>query len=120
MNPSRALVLKKISQLWPDLDSAEIMGVLDKYGEEAYEREPGRVQLGILKLSEGQLERLPDLVEMAKVDYRDVLAYAEYPEEARLSYEEKPKLPQEEIQAIRRRDKEQYLKWLHGEGNPKA
>ncbi len=39
MNPSRALILEKVRQLWPDLDSAGIMGMLDKYGVEVYEKE---------------------------------------------------------------------------------
>ena len=115
MKPSRDQVLDKIRQLWPGHDSAEIMTELDGYGIELYDRERERVQLGILKLSGGKLERLPALVDMAKGDYRDVLAYAEYPEEVRLSYEVIRKLPPEKIQAIRSRDREQYLQWLHGE-----
>lgn len=116
MKPSRDQVLDKVSQLWPGHDSAEIMAELDRYGVEPHERERERVQLGVLKLSGGQLQRLPALVDMAKGDYRDVLAYAEYPEEARLGYEVKHKLPPQELQAVRAKDKEQYLRWLHGKG----
>ena len=39
MKPSRDLVLDKVRQLWPELDSAGIMGMLDKYGVEVYEKE---------------------------------------------------------------------------------
>lgn len=120
MKPSRKQVLGKVRQLWPEHDSTEIAAELDRYGVEPYERERERVQLGVLKLSGGELERLPALVDMAKGDYRDVLAYAEYPEEVRLSYEVIRKLPPEEIQAIRSRDREQYLRWLHGESKRPA
>jgi len=120
MKPSREQVLDKVCQLWPEHDFTEIVAELDRYGVEPHERERERVQLGILKLSGGELERLPALVDMAKGDYRDVLAYAEYPEEARLSYEVIRKLPPEKIQAIRNRDREQYLRWLHGESERPA
>jgi hypothetical protein len=120
MKSSREQVLDKVRQLWPGHGSAEIMAELDRYGAESYERERERVQLGILKLSGGVLERLPALVDMAKGDYRDVLAYAEYPEEVRLSYEVIRKLSPEKIQAIRSRDREQYLRWLHGESKRPA
>ena len=47
---------------------------LDRYGIEPYERERERVQKAIIELSGGNLETLSKYVEMAKVDYRDVLA----------------------------------------------
>jgi len=48
-----------------------------------------RVQLAILKLSEGNEEKLREFFAVAKRDYRDVLFWAEYPEEARLDIPEK-------------------------------
>jgi hypothetical protein len=63
--------------------------VLDGYGVESYERERERVQLAILKLSEGNEEKLREFVAVAKRDYRDVLFWAENPEEARLDTPEK-------------------------------
>jgi hypothetical protein len=41
-----------------------------------------RVQLAILALSGGDLEHLRDMVRAAQLDYRDVLYWAEYPEES--------------------------------------
>lgn len=38
MNLSRAQILEKVRQLWPNLDSAEIMGMLDEHGEEAFDK----------------------------------------------------------------------------------
>ncbi len=62
---------------------------LDMYGVEPYERERERVQLAILKLSAGNEEKVREFVAVAKRDYRDVLFWAEYPEEARLDTPEK-------------------------------
>jgi len=63
--------------------------LLDTYGLAAHERERERVQLAILKLSEGNEEKLRQLVDVAKRDYRDVLFWAEYPEEAKIDTPEK-------------------------------
>lgn len=106
----RDQVLRKVTRLWPDVDPQAIMDVLDEYGVQGRER----VHLAILKLSEGDRERLPELVQMAKRDYRDVLAYAEYPEEIKTSFAVMRTLSPKEVQAMRRRDREQYRKWLKG------
>ena len=63
-----------------------MLELLDDYGVESYERERERVQLAILKLSEGNEEKLREFVAVAKRDYRDVLFWAEYPEESRFGY----------------------------------
>ena len=39
-----------------------------------------RVQLAVLKLADGNIEKVRSNIETAKRDFRDVLAYAEYPE----------------------------------------
>jgi hypothetical protein len=66
-----------------------VLELLDDYGVESYERERERVRLAILKLSEGNEEKLREFFAVAKRDYRDVLFWAEYPEEARLDTPEK-------------------------------
>ena len=66
-----------------------MLELLDTYGVESYERERKRVQLAILKLSAGNEEKLREFVAVAKRDYRDVLFWAEHPEEARLDTPEK-------------------------------
>ncbi len=78
---NRDLVLDKVKKCFPGHKEEEIMAFLNLYGEELYERERERVQIAILKLSDGDLDQLLVNVEVAKRDYRDVLAYAEYPEE---------------------------------------
>ena len=71
-----------------------------------------RVHLAILKLSSGALEGLGGLVEMARRDYRDVLAYAQYPKKMRLGFVARAKKTPEEASEIQCRDKKQYQRWL--------
>jgi hypothetical protein len=68
------------------------------------------VQLEILKLSGTSLEDVRKWVEVAKTDYRDVLAAAEYPTELVSPAWETGKA---ECTKIRARDKEQYEEWLN-------
>jgi hypothetical protein len=105
-------VLRKIKQMWPDADPQEIMDLLDEYGTEDFETGVERVQLAVLKLCKGDRDRLPDLVEMAKTDWRDVLAHAEYPEESKTDPVKMQNLPKDKARSIRRRDRDQYEKWL--------
>lgn len=109
---TRDRVLDKVAHYWPDVDPMEIMSILDEYGADSSERGRDRVQLAILKLSGGQRDQLPELVSMAKRDYRDVLADAEYPEQVRLRFLDREKLSPDEREAMRRRDRKQYRKWL--------
>jgi hypothetical protein len=86
---SRDEVVAVVQKTFPESAHARVLELLDHYGVESYERERERVQLAILKLSEGNEEKLRDLVAVAKRDYRDVLFWAENPEEARLDTPEK-------------------------------
>lgn len=90
------------------------MAILRVYGSKPNERERDRVHLAVLKLSKGRKDRLPGLVRLAAVDYRDVLAPAEFPEESSLGPRKMSELSPEEAEAVRRRDREQYLGWLEG------
>jgi len=86
---SRDEVVAAVEATFPKESWSRVLELLDTYGIEAYERERERVQLAILKLSEGNEEKLREFVAVAKRDYRDVLFWAEYPEEARLDTPEK-------------------------------
>ena len=72
----RADVIAAVEAAFPGRDAAEIVEQLDLYGTESYERERQRVQLAIVALSQGQEEKLLDLIQAAKRDYRDVLSWA--------------------------------------------
>jgi hypothetical protein len=106
------LLLDKLHQLFPDEGSAmTALSLLSEYGIEAHELEQERVQLAILKLSEGDLSQLHQAVTAAKVDYRDVLAWAEYPEQTRAGASGADSSP-ESLCAMRKRDRQQYEQWL--------
>ncbi|HET9857847.1 MAG TPA: hypothetical protein VFP99_08430 [Chthoniobacterales bacterium] len=89
MAHSRDEVVAVVEKTFPESSRARVLELLDAYGDESYERERERVQLAILKLSEGNEEKLREFVAVAKRDYRDVLFWAENPEEARLDTPEK-------------------------------
>ena len=80
MPPTREQVRAACARRFPDEDAAPILAILDLYGVEPHEPERERVQLAILKLSEGDVARLLATVEAANKDYRDVLWWAEYPD----------------------------------------
>jgi len=81
---SRDEVVAVVQKTFPADAHARVLELLGTYGVESYERERERVQLAILKLSEGNEEKLGEFIAVAKRDYRDVLFWAEYPEESRL------------------------------------
>src|SRR5438105_13912187 len=89
MARSRDEVVAAIQATFPESARARVLELLDTYGMESYERERERVQLAILKLSGGSEEKVREYVAVAKRDYRDVLFWAEYPEESRLDTPEK-------------------------------
>jgi hypothetical protein len=108
----RDLVIAKAKQCFPNEDQGKVMGILDLYGEESHWREKERVQIAILKLSGGDLENLRAYAEIAKSDFRDVLASAEFPEE--MSKKAWNMSDKEEVKRIRERDRQQYIDWLLG------
>ena len=89
MARSRDEVVAAIQATFLKSSRARVLELLDSYGVESFERERERVQLAILKLSGGSEEKLREFVAVAKRDYRDVLFWAEYPEESRLDTPEK-------------------------------
>src|SRR5262249_27214176 len=106
----RGLMISKVRECFPEDKAEEVLAILDQYGTESYERERERVQIAILKLANGNLEELLRLIQVAKRDYRDVLAWAEYPEAMRRdtwSIEDA-----RERERIRERDLRQYVEWL--------
>lgn len=115
--PMEELVLKKARQMFPNENLDDVLSILDEYGARDFERERGRVQLAILKLSEGSMDRLREYVGVAKRDYRDALAWAEYPAEMRRSMSDMIKMPESEKKRIYGSDRKQYLDWLENEND---
>ena len=108
-NTEEEILDRKITSIFPNKED-QIRQLLSEYGKEDYERGSNRVKLAILKLSGGSIEKVKEYVQDAKKDYRDVLAWAEYPEQMRT---DAWKLSPEENKRIQERDIEQYEAWLN-------
>ena len=89
MAHSREDVLASVRASFPKENRTRVLELLDTCGLATHERERERVQLAILKLSEDNEEKLRQHIDVAKRDYRDVLFWAEYPEEAKIDTPEK-------------------------------
>ena len=107
MEPTPELIQQIVDRLFPPPGRASALALLERYGADA--SEPLRVRVAVLKLCEGQLARLEYYVERAHEDYRDVLAWAEYPEEL---VQPTWRLPASEVERIRDADRAQYVDWL--------
>jgi len=126
-NPSAGFHIPGVLDLTPEFvaslvrrlfDSSEqdsATAILEHYGLRPHEREQIRVRVAALKLSQGDLARLREAIESARRDYRDVLAWAEYPEELN---QPTWRLPAQEVNRIRARDLAQYRDWLAANGWP--
>jgi len=104
-------VLAKLRALFPASERGRVLATLDAYEGDAPEGR-ARVQLAILKLAEGQADRVPGLVELAALDFRDVVAPAEYPRQLALGFTGLGALPGAERRRVEREDHQQYLAWL--------
>jgi len=106
--------------MWLDTgERGRVHEALVSYGISSHEREAERVQLAILKLSEGQAEKALAMVAAAKQDYRDVLMWAEYPEQARTPlavHRDLSKAEKQQLAQSRRKDRKQYEDWLKKPG----
>ena len=96
---------------FPAGDFNTVMAVLRQYGVETWHRECARVQLAALKLANGDAHRLQKAVDLARTDYRDVLAPAEYPGYSKRGFRTR-ELPAKEQETIIDSDWEQYERWL--------
>jgi hypothetical protein len=72
---------------------------------------PARVQLAALKLANGNVEKLRSNIKSAQGDYRDILAFAEYPEYHKKGFRVS-ELPADERTRIIESDWRQYEEWL--------
>lgn len=112
MSKSKAIIESKIKQIFPDSSCDEILSILASYGKEKHEKEQDRVHLAILKLCEEEMLDNPSkYVEIAKKDYRDVLAWAEYPNQ--LNHKNPASPHSAESDKLKQLDRQQYLDWLN-------
>ena len=106
-------VLRIIRRDFPDALPNELLAELGHF-------EQHRVHAAILKLSEGNRERVDQFVQLADQDFRDVLTLAESPSffELVLSPEEFIERPIEEIKAIGQNYRDQYFAWFNRKIGP--
>jgi len=109
-------VRRKVKAYWPApggrLRAEELLG---RDGLGPSEQERIRVQLAVLKLADGNLDRLAEMIVSAERDWRDVIASAEYPEQSRALWATRADLTRDEasrLAEILKRDREQYMVWL--------
>ena len=109
---TKETVLRKIRAVFPESDPAHILGTLENGGAAG-----ARTQLAIIKLcDEGKgLSALAHNVNAAKLDYRDVLSWAESPNDVALP----PSASDSNREAAQERDHEQYLRWIEQDRNDK-
>jgi hypothetical protein len=105
----REVVESKVKYLFPDHDPSEILQLLDDGITSFFERE--RVQLDVLKLSNGDLAKLKYYVGLAESDSLKVTQLAEYPESSKRDLKSKDLLWGDHKKEIER-DLRQYLNWL--------
>ncbi len=74
-----------IKRDYPKEQSEFIKTILNQYQPEKSESKGIRVKMDSLKLAAGDVEKLRRLIEIAKIDYRDVIGPAEYPSYPALS-----------------------------------
>lgn len=118
MTAIEADVERRVRAAWPLAEDQEAArALLLTYGAARGEQEIERVRLAIVKLSGGALDELAAMTAAAKADYRDVLMWAEYPEESGAAWARGFNLSQserQELMEIRARDRKQYDDWRRG------
>ena len=115
-------VRHKVCQLFSGGQQAIAIRLLEKecghslpIDDRASPKDLDRVRLAVLKLSGGKLSELRRQIEVARMDWRDVLGAAEQPEALKMGFLEYAKLPSEERHEIDARDRQQYDSWLGDE-----
>lgn len=111
------MVESKVRSYRPDSVDG-VMAILDGYDDSSStEQGRARVQLVVSTPADGSREALRDFAGRAGLDYRDVIASAEYPLEIKtrpLAGSDPTPGRQRELETIREQDRGQYPAWLRG------
>ena len=106
----KALLERKLESMFSDeFTRRRVQAVLQDYGSGKHAHEPERVRLAILKLAGAELRSVEKYTGYAREDYRDILAWAEYPRQSRQRLMPQGKEKQQMIEA----DLAEYEEWLH-------
>jgi len=105
----KKLFTGKLSKLFPNkAEQGTVLKYLHNYKDEKDENGKFRVWLSILKCSKSVLTKIPELVELDKIDSRDFISLAEYPNQIKHGHTNDAKL-QKQLEAA---DKSQFNAWL--------
>jgi len=115
-------VSRKVRSLFPAAQYSDVIHLLEKecarnlpLHEDADPQKLERVRLAVVKLSGGNLAEMRNQVDVAKRDWRDVLAIAEEPEAFKIGLVALSKLDAEARAALNARDQKQYDDWLRND-----
>jgi hypothetical protein len=108
--PSRSDVLRVAARDFPSDRALEALRVLGSCAIGEDEGIRNRIHAAVLKLAGGDIERLRQLSGMAKADFRDVIAPAEYPRYLNASNSAGLSAPEQ--RAIFDADWAEYHAWL--------
>jgi len=121
---STDLVARKVRQSFPS-EQDDVIRLLERelgrnlpFKENDSAEDLERVRLAVLKIARGSLAELRRQIDIAKIDWRDVLNSAEYPEASGMSLADYKKLDEETLHQLKTRDLQQYLSWLHDDEKP--
>jgi hypothetical protein len=101
-------VLRIVRRDFSESRFTEVMATLGRYENP----NPYRVMLAALKLADGKIDKLRRQIDSAKIDFRDVIAAAEYPGYAD-NWSRINKMAPQEKQKIIGQDWQQYQEWLN-------
>jgi len=75
----KELLPQVLEAMYPDPEIRKtIIKKISKYGEKDFQNEIDRVHLGILKLAHKNQKMIDEYIELACLDYRDLIMNAEY------------------------------------------
>jgi hypothetical protein len=117
MSLSRDDVVRKVRDSFPECEHASVLRLLDTYPGDTPEGR-ARVQLAIVKLAKGDVADLAGWVDVARRDFRDVLASAEYPRQVKLAFVDLDRLSAADRARIVADDRAEYFAWLNPDGGP--
>jgi hypothetical protein len=113
---TRSDVVRVVERQFPPDVIDRVLLLLEAYGLEKWHRERDRVHLACLKLASGDLKALGHQISVARMDYRDVVGAAEYPEVFKLGFVGMKQLKETNptaLQESQQQDWEQYSSWLY-------
>ena len=76
--------MARIQRDFPQEEHSSLIALFSSYGSEPYQKEQERVLLCILSLAKGDVRQVEDFLCHAKKDYRNIIFWAEYPQESQL------------------------------------